>query len=82
MKTAGTKLSPNSTMSCTSEINAFQPAEAVFQRCSVKKVFLEISQNSQETTFARVSFLFCQSLICSASQWTGFYMIGTSVIKS
>ena len=31
--------------------------EAVTQRCSVKKVFLEISQNSQENTFARVSFL-------------------------
>ena len=31
--------------------------EAVVQRCSVKKVFLEISQNSQENTCARVSFL-------------------------
>ena len=31
-------------------------AEAVAQRRSVKKVFLEISQNSQENTFARVSF--------------------------
>ena len=28
------------------------------QRCSVKKVFLEISQNSQENTCARVSFSF------------------------
>ena len=27
------------------------------QRCSVKKVFLEISQNSQENTCVRVSFL-------------------------
>ena len=32
-------------------------AEAVVQRCSVKKMFLEISQNSQENTCARVSFL-------------------------
>ena len=32
-------------------------AEAVVQRCSVKKAFLEISQNSQENTCARVSFL-------------------------
>ena len=32
-------------------------AEAFAQRCSVKKVFLEISQNSQETICARVSFL-------------------------
>ena len=31
--------------------------EAVVQRCSVKKVFLKISQNSQESTCARVSFL-------------------------
>ena len=31
--------------------------EAVVQKCSVKKVFLEISQNSQENTCARVSFL-------------------------
>ena len=30
---------------------------AVAQTCSVKKVFLEISQNSQENTCARVSFL-------------------------
>ena len=29
--------------------------EAVVQRCSVKKVFLKISQNSQENTCARVS---------------------------
>ena len=32
-------------------------SEAVARRCSVKKVFLEISQNSQESTCARVSFL-------------------------
>ena len=32
-------------------------AEAVVQRCSVKKVFLKISQNSQENTCADVSFL-------------------------
>ena len=31
--------------------------EAVVRRCSVKKVFLEISQNSQENTCARVSLL-------------------------
>ena len=30
--------------------------EAVVQRCSVKKVFLEISQNSQENTCTRASF--------------------------
>ena len=32
-------------------------SEAVTRRCSVKKVFLEISQNSQENTCARASFL-------------------------
>ena len=31
--------------------------KGVGQRCSVKKVFLEISQNSQGNTSARVSFL-------------------------
>ena len=33
-------------------------AEAVAQRCYVKNVLLEISQNSQQNTFARVSFLY------------------------
>ena len=32
-------------------------SEAVVRRCSVKKVYLVISQNSQENTCARVSFL-------------------------
>ena len=32
-------------------------AEAGTQKCSVKKAFLEISQNSQENICARVSFL-------------------------
>ena len=35
----------------------FHGTEAVTQRCSVKKAFLEISQNSQENTCARVSVL-------------------------
>ena len=34
----------------------FTSSEAAAQRCSVKKVFLEISQNSQENTCARISF--------------------------
>ena len=34
-----------------------QQIEAVVQRSSVKKITLEISQNSQENTSARVSFL-------------------------
>ena len=32
--------------------------EVVVRRCSVKKVFLEILQNSQENTCARVSFFY------------------------
>ena len=32
-------------------------SEAVVQSCSAKKAFLEFSQNSQENTSARVSFL-------------------------
>ena len=31
--------------------------KAVIRSCSINKVFLEISQNSQENTYARVSFL-------------------------
>ena len=31
--------------------------EVAARRCSVKKLFLEISQNSQESPCARVSFL-------------------------
>ena len=33
------------------------PCRSSHQRCSMKKVFLEISQNSQENTYARVPFL-------------------------
>ena len=36
---------------------SIQHSEAVVQMCSVKKVFLEISQNSHENTCTRVSFL-------------------------
>ena len=37
----------------------------VAQRCSVKKVFLEIKQNSQENTCVRVSFLIkLQAEVC------------------
>ena len=34
----------------------FEPSEGVVWRCSAEKVFLEISQNSQQSTCARVSF--------------------------
>ena len=38
-------------------LNFFMNLEAVAQTCSIRKVFLEISQNSQGNTCARVSFL-------------------------
>ena len=38
------------------EVKQLKVSEAVSQRCSVKKVFLKISQNSQESACARVSF--------------------------
>ena len=37
--------------------NSLKSAEAVVRRCSVKKVLLEISQNSKENTCVRASFL-------------------------
>ena len=43
-------------------------SEAVVRRCSIKKVFLEISQNSLENTYSRVSFLkSCRPLVAAAS---------------
>ena len=46
--------------------NEFLLSEVVVQRCSVKKVFLTISQNVHEKTCARVSFLIkLQALGCS-----------------
>ena len=45
------------TVAATRSCSRILPSEAVAQRCSVKKVFLEISQNSQENTCARASVL-------------------------
>ena len=45
---------------------------AVVQRCSVNKVFLEISQNSQENTCARVSFFI--KLQASGGFGTGVFL--------
>ena len=39
--------------------------EAATQRCLQEKVFLEISQNSQENTCARVSFLIKLKAACN-----------------
>ena len=37
-------------------LSSHEGPEAVMQRCSVKKLFLEILQNSQENTCPTVSF--------------------------
>ena len=44
--------------------------EAVVRRCSVKQVFFEISQNSQEKTCAIVSFL----IKLQALKWRGDFL--------
>ena len=40
-------------------------SEAVVRKCSVKNIFLEISQNSQENTCVRVSFLIKLQAACN-----------------
>ena len=42
---------------CLQRTYNFINTEAVVQRCSLRKVFLENSQNSKDNTCARVSFL-------------------------
>ena len=44
-----------------------QESEAVAQTCSVKKVFLEISQNSQENTRVKLSILTKLQARCSGT---------------
>ena len=46
-----------------------QTSEAAVQKCFVKQVFLEISQNSQENTCARVSFLIKFSTLFKKRLW-------------
>ena len=57
----------------------YKGAEAVVRRCSIKMVFLEISQNSQENTCARVSFLIKSKVFlcefCKISKNKFFYRI-------
>ena len=67
--------------------------EGVIPRCSVKKVFLKISQNSQENTCVRVSFLIkvlikketlAQVFSCEIFKNTYFYrtsLVNASVYK-
>ena len=63
--------------------------EVVVWRCSAEKIFLKISQNSQENTYAGVSLLIklqtccphieTSQLVCTANQLTGFYMRETGL---
>ena len=47
-----------------------QNAEALAQKCSAKKVFLKISQNSQESNCARAPFLTkMQAEACIFTYW-------------
>ena len=48
--------------------------EAVVQRCSVKQVFLEVSQNSQENACARVSWHRCFPVNLANSLRTPFFI--------
>ena len=45
------------TRSLIKEIFIEHSTEAASSRCSVKKVYLEVLQNSQENTCVRISFL-------------------------
>ena len=49
-------ISHNKHISMIKFVIFYGDAEAVVQRCSAKKMFLKISQNSQENTCARVFF--------------------------
>ena len=42
---------------CRKQLQEYPCIKAAVERCSVKKVLLEISQNSQENTCAKVSFI-------------------------
>ena len=52
--------------------------ELVFKSCC-RKVHLVITVKKARDVFLEISLV--SSLICSANQWTGFYMIGTSVMN-
>ena len=55
-----------------------QKSEAVVRRYSLEKMFLEISQNSQENTCARVSF----SVRLQASRWNFAKFLRTPFLQN
>ena len=59
MTVFGNMLKGTALSGCFRCISKAHKTEAVAQRCSVKKVFLEISQNSQENTWARALIKSC-----------------------
>ena len=56
LKTAALSPFPSNVIQSQDQSNLFKIRSSL-PRCSIKKVFLEISQNSQENTSARVSLL-------------------------
>ena len=58
--------------------NSIHQTEAVVRRCSKKKLFLEISKNSQENTCARVSF----SIMLQAEAEAPLVASGQIILKS
>ena len=64
------KWSKNSCMRLQQIQNCLIFCRSSHQRCPIKKVFLEILQNLQENTCARVSFLLkLQIVLCKETQW-------------
>ena len=53
-------------------------SEAVAGRCFVKKVFLEISQNSKENIYARVSFLITLLTLLKKRFWHRCFLVNTA----
>ena len=56
---------------CERKISSYKPAftEAAIERCSVKKMFLEISQDSQGNTYAKASFLIKLQTLLKKRPW-------------
>ena len=54
----------------------FSLKKAIFQRCSIKSVFLEIPQNSQENACVRVSFLIkLQASLLKKKLWHRCFLV-------
>ena len=77
IKKAGVSICIHSLTFRFSDLLRPRNTEAVAQKCSVKKVFLKILQNSQENTCARVSFLIklqASSTLLKGESGTGVFL--------